>query len=470
MVYRVIHTNAGLEAMAQAEALGAPITLAEMAVGDGGGAATTPDAGQLTLVLEQYRGTINRIYKPDPVLRPNAYAVELVVPAAEGGFVLREVGLYDDAGTLFAVGNLPETYKPEAGEGAFADTIVRIELEVTNADVISIIADPSIAVATRTWVANAVNACMIIPGGTTGQILTKATNACGDTVWANPTDVNVTVSTIEETQTLAASQTVVDLAVVNTTGLAVYIDGLRLPLEPGVEGWQPDGSIITRLHLGQAYTAGAQLIAVQNEPASDLPDALLQAQNLADVPDKALGRANLGVLSVAETKQRTPAGAVMDFAMSTAPAGWLKCNGAEINRVAYADLFAAIGTAWGAGNGTTTFRLPDLRGEFRRGWDDGRGIDFGRAFASAQSAAMQTHFHGTGQFVAETEDNWRVITREWAGTSPARQLYGDSDRANPLVLVGGVGSTRDTGTTDAQLVSGSETRPRNIALLSCIKY
>ena len=75
-----------------------------------------------------------------------------------------------------------------------------------------------------------------------------------------------------------------------------------------------------------------------------------------------------------------PVGVPVPWPSATPPTGWLKCNGAAISRTAYAKLFAAIGTVFGAGDGFTTFNLPDLRGEFVRGWDDGRGVDGGRAF------------------------------------------------------------------------------------------
>jgi phage-related tail fiber protein len=443
MSFATIHTTAGLLALVQSQALGVPINLTEMAVGDGLGVAVIPDPEQTGLARERFRAGINRVYKPDPSGRPNAYAAELMIPAAEGGFTLREVGLFDANGTLFAVGNLPETYKPAAGDGAFADTVVRVEFEVSNAAVITLVVDPNVSIATQTWVANNANACSIIPGGTTGQVLRKATNGCGDTEWADPTDVNVTVSTIEEFQTLAAAQTQVDLVIVNTAGLAVYIDGLRLPLKPGVDGWQPNGSISSRLHLGQAY-AGSEIIAVQNEPASDLPDALLRDQNLADIPLTWKARENLGVMSILHSKQRTPAGALMDFAMATAPTGWLKCNGAMVSRTAYAELFAAIGTVWGVGDGALTFNLPDLRGEFRRGLDDGRGIDPSRALGSAQSGQVGSHRHSIAR----------------VATAYGYEPWNGGDGQDWNINTGGF-----TG-----YAGGSETRSRNIAVLSCIKF
>jgi phage-related tail fiber protein len=97
----------------------------------------------------------------------------------------------------------------------------------------------------------------------------------------------------------------------------------------------------------------------------------------------------------------TPSGAVMNFAQSTAPTGWLKANGQLISRATYASLFSAIGTTYGAGDGTTTFKVPDLRGEFVRGWDDSRGVDTGRSLGSLQSWAIQ-NITGVLTYISET--------------------------------------------------------------------
>lgn len=135
------------------------------------------------------------------------------------------------------------------------------------------------------------------------------------------------------------------------------------------------------------------------------------------------------------------AGTVQAFAMNTAPTGWLKANGAAVSRTTYAALFAAIGTTFGVGDGSTTFNLPDLRGEFIRGWDDGRGVDSARVFGSAQAHAYPSHSH--------------AITRGSAA--------GAGDDA---AIASGTSGSFNTGTSG----SGSETRPRNIALLYCIKF
>ncbi|HCL4123575.1 TPA: tail fiber protein [Pseudomonas aeruginosa] len=147
-----------------------------------------------------------------------------------------------------------------------------------------------------------------------------------------------------------------------------------------------------------------------------------------------------------------PPGAVVHFARNSAPSGWIKANGAAVSRTSYAALYAAIGTTFGAGDGSTTFNLPDLRGEFLRGWDDGRGVDSGRAFASAQGDQLQEHNHGgSGQLGNVAGGSGEYV---FNGVNGAATPIG----SNYTPVNGNVGNF------------GAETRPRNIALLACIKY
>lgn len=143
--------------------------------------------------------------------------------------------------------------------------------------------------------------------------------------------------------------------------------------------------------------------------------------------------------SAAAAAARVPAGAVQAFAMSSAPTGWLKCDGTAVSRTTYADLYTAIGTTFGVGDGSTTFTLPDLRGEFVRGYDDGRGVDSGRVFGSAQADELKAHTHTLPR--GDSNAGFGAFQNESTG--------------------GGTNASGSTG--------GAETRPRNIALLYCIK-
>ena len=160
-----------------------------------------------------------------------------------------------------------------------------------------------------------------------------------------------------------------------------------------------------------------------------------------------------------------PSGAVMYFAMQAAPLGWLKADGSAVSRTQYPALFAAIGTTFGAGNGKTTFNLPDLRGEFVRGWDGGRGIDPGRAFGSAQGDAIRN--------ITGSIDT---------GINSGHQLFDEATATGALAISQRrwktwTSDTQDGGNNpsafdfDASRVvpTAAENRPRNIALLACIK-
>lgn len=150
-------------------------------------------------------------------------------------------------------------------------------------------------------------------------------------------------------------------------------------------------------------------------------------------------------------------GQVCFFAMQTAPLGFLACNGQAVSRTTYAALFSAIGTSYGAGDGSTTFNLPDMRGEFARGWDSGRGVDSGRAFGSAQTDAFQGHYHDVKVSTTQVGNNGGG----GVGTGNLRSDgVGTPAQAKDVATDGSNGSPR----------AASETRPRNVALLACIKF
>ena len=151
----------------------------------------------------------------------------------------------------------------------------------------------------------------------------------------------------------------------------------------------------------------------------------------------------------------TETGQVAMFAMATPPGGWLRCNGAAVSRTAYKALFARIGIVYGAGDGSTTFNLPDLRGEFVRGWDDARGLDAGRVLGSFQNWMVGKHDHATLAKYAGSPNNYSST-----GGNVIGQNLATNSTSGELVNL-------HTLTTSA---GGVETRPRNIALLYCIRY
>ena len=146
-----------------------------------------------------------------------------------------------------------------------------------------------------------------------------------------------------------------------------------------------------------------------------------------------------------------PAGAISFVCQNTAPTGWLKANGAAISRTAYADLFAALGVTFGTGDGSTTFNIPDLRGEFVRAWADNRAVDTGRTFGTAQTDAMQGHVHNF----------YAMNSSASLGAGAGGNILSVATIATTAPVTDGTNGTPRTA---------AETRPRNVALLAVIKY
>ncbi|HID3684998.1 phage tail protein [Escherichia coli] len=143
-------TDIGAAKLASAAALGVPLKITHMAVGDGGGTLPTPDAKQTGLVNEKRRAALNMLYI-DPQNSSQIIA-EQVIPENEGGWWIREVGLFDESGALIAVGNCPESYKPQLAEGSGRTQTVRMVLITSSTDNITLKIDPAVVLATRKYV------------------------------------------------------------------------------------------------------------------------------------------------------------------------------------------------------------------------------------------------------------------------------------------------------------------------------
>lgn len=249
--YYALLTNLGAAKLANATALGTQLSLTQMALGDGGGVLPTPDPAQTKLIGEKRRAALNSL-SIDPE-NTNQIIAEQIIPEDQGGFWIREIGLFDQDNTLIAIANCPETYKPQLQEGSGRTQTVRMILVVNSTEAVTLKIDPSVVLATRKYVDDKV-------------IEVKA-----------------------------------------------YADDLM-----------------------------AKHVAATNpHPQYDLP-----------------------------------VGIPLPWPTATAPAGWLKCNGAAFDKAKYPKLAAVYPLGL----------LPDLRGEFIRGWDDGRGVDAGRVIYGAQGA------------------------------------------------------------------------------------
>lgn len=354
--YYAILTNQGAARLANATALGTKLNLTQMAVGDGNGTLPTPDAAQTKLVNQKRIAAINMLaVDPD---NTSQIIAEQVIPESEGGFWIREIGLYDDDGVLIAVANCPETYKPQLQEGSGRTQTIRMVLIVSNTAAVTLRIDPAVVLATRKYVDDQ---------------------------------------------------------------LALHVSAL----DPHPQ-----------------------------------------------------------YLKTADIAKYTPVGVPLPYPSATPPAGWLKCNGAAFDKAQYPGLAAVFPT----GN------LPDLRGEFIRGWDDGRGVDSGRALLSSQGHALEDHAHalptGVGDPTGQAEKDIYIAFNDipsipnagltpgasgtnWDNTSTVDKvlLYRKDAKpvGNNMWVLSGFPPFRTYRASafsgiDAPAISTTETRSRNISL------
>ncbi len=241
---------------------------------------------------------------------------------------------------------------------------------------------------------------------------------------------------VREVVTLSADTTLVRAT---HMGKLIECSGfiLTLPLTAGMV----EGDLFA---FRAALTAS---VTIRKNTAQTIPDAVLYGYAADDIvlqPGEQvvlIWKAGVWkILSFSQFTISSPVGTVAAFASANVPTGWVKCNGASLDRTTYARLFANIGILYGTADGSH-FNVPDLRGEFVRGWDDGRGVDTGRAIATAQSDLFKAHSH-----------TWFNFFMSGGG---ATGFPGGSAHA-------GIDTTSSTG--------GAETRPRNVAMMYCIKY
>ena len=230
-------------------------------------------------------------------------------------------------------------------------------------------------------------------------------------------------------------------------------------------------------------TSNSNFVAIQapSDVASDITLTLPGSDGNANDVLQSDGSGNL---SFAALPQAVPTGSVHLMATTTAPSGYLKCNGAAVSRTDEAALFAIIGTTWGEGDGSSTFNLPDLRGEFVRGWADDGSVDSSRSFASSQSDQNKQHNHtATSTSTISPADHNHVFPGDDQLSFTANNRGGWTDRRTGTFPYDADSSTSGGGiiyrTSDATLSAststsiandgGSEARPRNIAMMYVIK-
>ncbi|EFJ3030073.1 phage tail protein [Escherichia coli] len=544
--YYAILTNQGAARLANATMLGSKLNLTQMAVGDANGVLPTPDPAQTKLINQKRIAPLN-LLSVDPNNQSQIIA-EQIIPENEGGFWIREIGLYDDEGVLIAVANCPETYKPQLQEGSGRTQTIRMILVVTNTEAITLKIDPSVVLATRKYVDDKISeheqsrrhpdASLTVKGFTQ---LSSAINSESETLAATPKAVkaaydlangkytaqNATTTqkgivqlssaTNSTSETLAATPKSVK-AVMDETNKKAPLNSPALTGTPTTPT-APQGTNSTQI-ASTAFVMAAIAALVDSSPdalntlnelatalgndpnfATTMTNALAGKQpkdatltalaELATSADKlpyftgadraaltaltSVGRAILGKTSTQGVLDylglgegsALPVGVPVPWPSATPPTGWLKCNGAAFSAEEYPELAKAY----------PTNKLPDLRGEFIRGWDDGRGVDAGRALLSLQDDSFEAHRHESFFYAGisrnetplknlPSSDEMLTLSSTTNALSPdgidaTNSLIGNDDYN--CLIEGNKNNKRTATGLRTSIVGAAETRPRNIS-------
>ncbi|HHH3224365.1 phage tail protein [Enterobacter hormaechei subsp. hoffmannii] len=351
-------TDIGAAKLANAAALGVPLKITQMAVGDGGGVLPTPNAQQTKLVGEKRRAALNMLYI-DPQNSSQVIA-EQVIPETEGGWWIREVGLFDETGALIAVGNCPESYKPQLAEGSGRTQTVRMVLITSSTDNITLKIDPSVVLATRKYVDDKVLELKVY----VDDLMAKHTAASDPHTQYAP-KASPTFTGTPKAPTAEAGNNSTQLA---TTAFVQVAIAALVDSSPG--------ALDTLNELAKALGNDPNFATTMTNALAGKMD---KSANGADIADISAFLNNLGL----GAGSALPVGVPVPWPLATAPAGWLKCNGAAFTAAQYPKLAQAY----------PGLKLPDLRGVFIRGWDDGRGLDSGRAILSYAADKLRKHTH-----------------------------------------------------------------------------
>ncbi|HAJ7146864.1 TPA: phage tail protein [Escherichia coli] len=441
--YYAILTNQGAARLADATMLGSKLNLTQMAVGDANGVLPTPDPAQTKLINQKRIAPLN-LLSVDPNNQSQIIA-EQIIPENEGGFWIREIGLYDDEGVLIAVANCPETYKPQLQEGSGRTQTIRMILVVTNTEAITLKIDPSVVLATRKYVDDKVlelklyvddqmrnhiaaqdphtqyaqkhnptftgepKAPTPAAGNNTTRIATTEFVQAAITALIN--GAPATLGTLKEIAAAINNDPKFSTTINNALALKAPLSSPALtgtPTAPTAAQSVNNTQIATTAFVKSAIAAmvgsapaaldtlNELAAALGNDPnfSTTVLNALADKQPLDNTLTNLSGKDVAGLLAYLGLGEGSPAIGVPFFWPSAAMPNtvidswsgmvFLKFNGAKFSATDYPVLAKVF----------PSLVLPEARGDFIRIWDDGRGADGGRELLSWQAATNFSQFAG----------------------------------------------------------------------------
>ncbi|MDT3310693.1 phage tail protein [Pseudomonas sp. rhizo66] len=461
--YYTLLTNAGIAYETACKAAGVPIKLTQISVGDGGGSVYNPAATATALKREVWRGPLNALFQDEK--NPSWLLAEVTIPPDVGGWYVREAGLWTDTGVLYAIVKYPESFKPVlATSGSGKEFYIRSIFETSNASLVTLLIDDTVVKATRAWVMSYLAEEL---GKLDGKQSVRVA-ASSNIVLSGAQQIDG-VAVIAGDRVLVANQT---LAKDNGLWIVANGDWVRATdantsakVTPGltvmVEEGTANGDSLWHLTTNAPITLGTTALTFKMLAGRTGIAAGTYKSLTVDEYGRATAGANPETLAGFGIKDSytkaevealiakasaLPVGSIVAFPVNSPPPGFLELDNSVQSSALYPDLSAYLGGKFNKGNeGVGNFRLPETRGEFLRGWDHGRGSDVGRAVGSWQSDEVKAHAHTTV---------YELVTDLFAAGTVTRNFVQDYGTSNNV---------------QTNAAGGAETRPRNVAVMWCIK-
>lgn len=473
--YYTLLTNAGIAYETACKAAGTPIKLTQISVGDGGGTVYNPAATATALKREVWRGPLNALFQDEK--NPSWLLAEVTIPPDVGGWYVREAGLWTDTGILYAIVKYPESFKPVlATSGSGKEFYIRSIFETSNASLVTLLIDDTVVKATRAWVVSYLAEELGKLDGKQSVRVAASTN-----IVLNGAQQIDGVAVIAGDRVLVANQT---LAKDNGLWIVANGDWVRATdanssakVTPGltvmVEEGAANGDSLWHLTTNAPITLGTTALTFKMLAGRTGIAAGTYKSLTVDEYGRATAGANPETLAGFGIKDSytkaevealiakasaLPVGSIVAFPVDVPPPGFLELDNSVKSSATYPDLSAYLGSKFNKGDeGVGNFRLPEARGEFLRGWDHGRGVDASRVVGSTQKGTVTT-------FDSNPNPNLTVEVVQASVAAAQADVFVSTDYP-------GVARTYTTSgvVTSSILADGGVVRPRNIAVMWCIK-
>ena len=474
--YYTLLTNAGIAYETACKAAGTPIKLTQISVGDGGeGGVYNPAATATALKREVWRGPLNALFQDEK--NPSWLLAEVTIPPDVGGWYVREAGLWTDTGILYAIVKYPESFKPVlATSGSGKEFYIRSIFETSNASLVTLLIDDTVVKATRAWVMSYLAEEL---GKLDGKQSVRVA-ASSNIVLSGAKQIDG-VAVIAGDRVLVANQT---LAKDNGLWIVANGDWVRATdanssakVTPGltvmVEEGAANGDSLWHLTTNAPITLGTTALTFKMLAGRTGIAAGTYKSLTVDEYGRATAGANPETLAGFGIKDSytkaevealiakasaLPVGSIVAFPVDAPPPGFLELDNSVKSSATYPDLSAYLGGKFNKGDeGVGNFRLPEARGEFLRGWDHGRGVDASRVVGSTQKGTVTT-------FDSNPNPNLTVEVVQASVAAAQADVFVSTDYP-------GVARTYTTSgvVTSSILADGGVVRPRNIAVMWCIK-